>query len=79
MRQCWAAALVRCGEGGSPMAHPRKPVPEPRMQELLSDEIGRLVMRADRVERHEVEALVMRIKAPGTERVLQPRKVETVS
>jgi hypothetical protein len=49
------------------------------MQELLSDEIGRLVMRADRVERHEVEALVMRIKAPRTERVLQPRKAETVS
>ena len=61
------------------MIHPRKPVPEPRIHDLLSDEIGRLVMRADRVERHEVEALVMRIKAPRTEWALQPCKAETVS
>jgi hypothetical protein len=43
------------------------------MQELLSDEIGRLVMRADRVERHEVEALVSRVNAPGVRGV--PRAV----
>jgi hypothetical protein len=64
------------------MTQPRKLVPEPGVQELLSDEIGRLVMRADRVKRHEVEALVMRVKAPRTERTpraLQPRKTETVS
>jgi hypothetical protein len=64
------------------MTQPRKLVPEPGVQELLSDEIGRLVMRADRVKRHEVEALVMRVKAPRTERMpraLQPRKTETVS
>ena len=61
------------------MTNPRKLVPEPGVQELLSDEIGRLVMRADRVKRHEVEALVMRVKAPRTERAPQPRKAETVS
>jgi len=61
------------------MTNPRKLVPEPGVQELLSDEIGRLVMRADRVKRHEVEALVMRVKAPRTERAPQPRKSETVS
>lgn len=64
------------------MAHPKEPVPEPGLEELLSDEIGRLAMRADRVERHEVEALVMRVKAPRTEgasRALQPRKMEAVS
>jgi hypothetical protein len=64
------------------MTQPRKLVPEPGVQELLSDEIGRLVMRADRVKRHEVEALVMRVKAPRTERtsrVPQPGKAETVS
>ena len=46
------------------MTQPRKPVREAGVQELLSDEIGRLVMRADRVERHQVEALVHRVKAP---------------
>ena len=64
------------------MTQPKKLIPEPGVQELLSDEIGRLVMRADRVKRHEVEALVMRVKAPRTERtprVPQPRKAETVS
>jgi hypothetical protein len=61
------------------MRQPKKPIPEPDVQELLSDEIGRLVMRADRVERHEVEALVMRVKAPRTERALQPRKTEIVA
>jgi hypothetical protein len=64
------------------MTHPRKLVPEPGVQELLSDEIGRLVMRADRVERHEVEALVMRVKGPRSEctlRAPQRRKVETVT
>jgi hypothetical protein len=61
------------------MTQPKKLVPEPGVQELLSDEIGRLVMRADRVKRHEVEALVMRVKAPRTERTPQPRKAETVS
>jgi len=64
------------------MAQPRKPVREPGVQELLSDEIGRLVMRADRVERHDVEALVTRVKAPREERAAratQSRKVETQS
>jgi hypothetical protein len=61
------------------MTHPKKPAPAPGVQELLSDEIGRLVMRADRVKRHEVEALVMRVKGPRTERALQSRKTETVS
>jgi len=46
------------------MTQPRKPVREAGVQELLSDEIGRLVMRADRVERHQVEALVHRVKVP---------------
>jgi hypothetical protein len=63
------------------MTQPRKPAPEPGMHELLNDEIGRLVMRADRVERREVEALVSRVKAPkaapepGTR---LSRKTETV-
>lgn len=64
------------------MTQPKKPIPEPGMQELLSDEIGRLVMRADRVERREVEALVMRVKTPWTERApgaRQSRKTEAVS
>lgn len=50
------------------MTQPRKPVREPGVQELLSDEIGRLVMRADGVERHHVEALVHRVKTPRRER-----------
>jgi len=52
------------------------------MQELLNDEIGRLVMRADRVERHEVEALVTRVNAPKDERAprrAQSRKMGVVS
>lgn len=64
------------------MRQPKKPMPEPGVQELLSDEIGRLVMRADRVERQEIEALVMRVKTPGTERAPdapQSRKTEAVS
>lgn len=63
------------------MTQPRKPGSEPRVHELLSDEIARLMMRADRVERHEVEALVSRVKAPRIERpprAAQPRKTETV-
>lgn len=59
------------------MRYSKKLVPEPGMQELLSDEIGRLVMRADGVERHEVEALVMRVRPPRTE--LAARKTETVA
>ena len=50
------------------MTQPRKTALEPAMKELLSDEIGRLVMRADRVERREVEALVSRLNAPRPER-----------
>jgi hypothetical protein len=64
------------------MTQPRKPGREPRLHELLSDEIGRLVMRADRVERHEIEALVSRVKAPRSERVpraMQSRKTERVA
>ena len=63
------------------MTQPRKPGSEPRVHELLDDEIARLVMRADRVERHEIEALVSRVKPPRVERLpraLQPRKTETV-
>ena len=62
------------------MTQPRKPVPEPGMHELLNDEIGRLVMRADRVARHEVEALVSRVKAPKSGPMPKPaptRKTET--
>lgn len=61
------------------MMQPQKPVPEPSIRELLSDEIGRLVMRADRVDRLEVEALVMRVKRPSAERVPKSRKTEAVS
>ncbi|HXP77836.1 MAG TPA: hypothetical protein VN823_27120 [Stellaceae bacterium] len=64
------------------MAQPKRPAPEPGVQELLSDEIGRLVMRADHVEHREVEALVTRVKGPGvgrTPRGLQPRKREALS
>ena len=63
------------------MTQPRKPGSEPRVHELLSDEIARLMMRADRVERHEVEALVTRVKAPRAGRLpgaVHPRKTETV-
>ncbi len=62
------------------MTQPRRPGREAGMQELLSDEIGRLVMRADRVERHEVEALVSRVTTPRAEpapRGGRPRKTET--
>ena len=64
------------------MTQPRKPVPEVGMQELLNDEIGRLVMRADRVERHEVEALVTRVSTPRVERAphqARSRKTEVMS
>ena len=64
------------------MTRPRKAGREPGVHELLSDEIGRLVMRADRVERHEIEALVTRVKAPKAERAALPpqsRKTERVS
>lgn len=63
------------------MTQPRKPGSEPRVHELLGDEIARLMMRADRVERHEIEALVSRVKAPRIERLprsAQSRKTETV-
>ena len=61
------------------MTQPRKPGREPGVHELLDDEIGRLVMRADRVERHEIEALVSRVRAPRLERrAAQPRKTEMV-
>ena len=61
------------------MTQPRKPFPEPRVHELLNDEISRLVMRADGVARHEVEALVTRVRAPRAERATrapQSRKTE---
>ncbi len=64
------------------MTQPRKPVTEAGMQELLNDEIGRLVMRADRVERHEVEALVTQVSTPKVERAprqARSRKTEVVS
>jgi hypothetical protein len=61
------------------MTQPRKPVPEPRVHELLNDEISRLVMRADGVARHEVEALVTRARAERATRAPQFRKTERVS
>jgi hypothetical protein len=64
------------------MTQLRKPVPKAGMQELLDDEIGRLVMRADRVERHEVEALVRRVNTPKVAQAphrARPRKTEVVS
>jgi hypothetical protein len=64
------------------MTQPRKPVPEAGMQELLNDEIGRLVMRADGVERHEVEALVTPVNTPKVERAprqARSRKTEVMS
>jgi hypothetical protein len=61
------------------MSQPKKPVPEPGLHELLNDEIGRLVMRADGVARHDVEALVTRVKPARAERTSQPRKTEKVS
>ena len=70
--------MARLGGKGA-MTQPGKPGREPRVHELLSDEIARLMMRADRVERHEIEALVSRVKAPRVEpRAVQPRKTETV-
>lgn len=36
---------------------------EPAVKDLLNEEIARLLMRADRVERHQVEALVTRLGA----------------
>lgn len=63
------------------MTRTRKLVPEAGMRELLDDEIGRLVMHADRIERHEVEAVVSRVKTGRADRgpsLVQPRK-ETVS
>jgi hypothetical protein len=61
-RRAHTAAARECA-----MTQPRKPVREADVQELLSDEIGRLVMRADRVERHDVEALLHRVKTPRRE------------
>ncbi len=64
------------------MTQPRKPAREPGMQELLSDEIGRLVMRADHVERREVEALVSRVNSPRVQRApraVPSRKTETAT
>jgi hypothetical protein len=40
---------------------------EPAVKDLLNEEIARLLMRADHVERHQVEALVTRV---GAERAL---------
>lgn len=64
------------------MTQPRKPAPEAGMHELLDDEIGRLVMRADHVARREVEALVSRVKAPKVQPAPpsgSPGKTETAS
>jgi len=64
------------------MTQPRRPGREAGMQELLSDEIGRLVMRADRIMRHEVEAVVSRVKGPNTvppSHTRPSRKTETMS
>lgn len=36
---------------------------EPAVNDLLNEEIARLLMRADHVERHQVEALVTRLGA----------------
>jgi len=47
------------------MAPPRKSAPEPGVKELLSEEITHLLMRADHVERREVEALVTKVRTPS--------------
>jgi len=46
------------------MAQPKKPTPELGVNELLSAEITHLLMRADGVERRDVEALVSRVRSP---------------
>ncbi len=49
------------------MGECRAPRSEPAVKDLLNEEIARLLMRADHVERHQVEALVTRL---GAEREL---------
>ncbi len=49
------------------MGECRAPGSEPAVKDLLNEEIARLLMRADGVERHQVEALVTRV---GAEREL---------
>jgi hypothetical protein len=56
------------------MAQPKKPAPELGVNELLSAEITHLLMRADGVERRDVEALVSRVRSPPPPG--QPRKQE---
>jgi len=45
------------------MGERRELASEPAIKDLLSEEITRLLMRADHVERHQVEALVARLGA----------------
>lgn len=63
------------------MTQSRKPVPEAGIHDLLDDEIGRLMMRADRIERHEVEAVVKRVKPARAGQTMRPVRSpkETVS
>lgn len=60
------------------MAQPKKPLPELGVTELLSAEITHLLMRADRVQPGEVEALVTRVRtSPMRPSSGQPKKPET--
>ncbi|HTZ79825.1 MAG TPA: hypothetical protein VMC10_18075 [Stellaceae bacterium] len=52
-----------------------KPVQEPAVNDLLSEEITRLLMRADHVERYQVEALVERL---GVDREASKRRQKGV-
>ncbi|GEM_PF-2689331 len=58
------------------MSQPRKPAPEPGIRELLNDEIGRAVMRADGVERREVLALAARVGPSRAKPEVPVRKPE---
>jgi len=59
------------------MQPPKNPIPEARIPDLLSGEIARLLMHADRVERREVEALVARILdgRAASARIKRPKEV----
>jgi hypothetical protein len=56
------------------MAQPKRPTPELGVNELLSAEITHLLMRADGVERRDVEALVSRVRTPSTPSLLDEER-----
>jgi hypothetical protein len=59
------------------MQPPKNPMPEAKVPDLLSGEIARLLMHADRVERREVEALMTRILdgRAAASRMKRPKEV----